>query len=134
MIVYFSNVSGYTKRFVDKLDLPSTAIPLYTRQDTPIMEEPFILVFPSYGTGSFKRAVPKQVIKFLNVEQNRDYLQGIVGTGNRTFGEDYLIGAKLAAHKTGKPLLYGLELFGTEEDKDKVKKIWKQTFAHSTQS
>lgn len=129
MIVYFSNVTNYTQRFVDKLDVPKTQIPLYTRMDTPIMEEPYLLVFPSYGTGSFKRSVPKQTIKFLNVEQNRNYLQGIIGTGNRTFGEDYLIGAKLAEYKTGKPLLYGLELSGVQQDVDETMELWRKIIA-----
>lgn len=88
------------------------------------MDQPYILIFPSYGRGSVKGAVPKQVIKFLNVEQNRDYLEGIVGTGNRTFGKDYLIGARLVAHKTQKPLLYGLELTGTIDDRESVQEIW----------
>ena len=124
MIVYFSNVSGYTKRFINKLDLPNVAIPLYTKEESPVMEEPFILVFPSYGRGSAKAAVPKQVIKFLNIEQNRDNLLGIVGVGNRTFGENYQIGARIVEHKTGKPILYALELFGTPEDVRNVRDIY----------
>src|SRR5690625_467013 len=124
MIVYFSNVSGYTKRFVNKLDLPNVAIPLYTKDESPVMEEPFILVFPSYGRGSAKAAVPKQVIKFLNIEQNRDNWLGIVGVGNRTFGENYQIGARIASHKTGKPILHTLELMGLPEDVEEVRKIY----------
>lgn len=130
MIAYFSNVSGYTERFINKLDLPNVKIPLYTREESPVMEEPYILVFPSYGRGSAKAAVPKQVIKFLNIEQNRDNLLGIVGVGNRTFGENYQIGARIASHKTGKPILYTLELFGTPEDVKEVKELWNKTFAH----
>ena len=128
MLVYFSNVSGNTKRFIDKLDLPNTAIPLYTREETPVMDEPFILVMPSYGTGNEKRAVPPQVIKFLNVEQNRGHLIGIIGCGNRNFGAYYQIGARIVERKTGKPILYTLEIFGTPEDVETVKGIYEARF------
>lgn len=131
MLVYFSNVTGYTKRFVEKLDLPNVAIPLYSRDETPVMEEPFILVFPSYGRGSAKSAVPKQVIRFLNIEQNRDNLLGIVGVGNRTFGEHYQIGARIVEQKTGKPILYTLELMGLPEDVRNVKDIYASRFSHT---
>lgn len=130
MLVYFSNVSGYTKRFINKLDLPNVAIPLYTRDESPVMEEPFILVFPSYGRGSAKAAVPKQVIKFLNIEQNRDNLLGIVGVGNRTFGENYQIGARIASAKTQKPILYTLELMGLPEDVEAVRDIYNEVMQH----
>lgn len=130
MIVYFSNVTNYTHRFVEKLDndIPVARLPIYTKEDTLYMEQPYILMFPSYGTGSFKRAVPKQVIKFLNVPDNRQYLQGIIASGNRTFGSDYLIGGKLAEYKTGKSLLYGLELSGTVEDVNNVNEIYYDMF------
>lgn len=131
MLVYFSNVTGYTKRFVEKLDLPNTQIPLYTRETSPIVEEPYLLVFPSYGTGNAQRAVPPQVIKFLNIKQNRDLMRGIIGVGNRTFGEHYQIGARIVEQKTGKPILYTLELMGLPEDVRNVKDIYASRFSHT---
>ena len=124
MLVYFSNVSNQTKRFVDKLDLPNARIPLYTKDETLIMEEPYILVVPSYGTGNVKRAVPPQVVKFLNVEQNREHLLGVIGTGNKNFGRYYQIAARIISHKTQKPIFYTLELMGVQEDVDQVREMY----------
>lgn len=123
MIVYFSSVTEGTKRFVEKLELPHTRIPLFWDSDKPlIVKEKYVLISPSYGGGSIKSAVPKQVIKFLNIEENRKLCKGVVATGNRNFGEDYLIAGKILSQKLQVPLCYGLELMGNSEDVEKVKK------------
>lgn len=124
MIVYFSNVSENTKRFVEASDLPNVRLPLYTKEETYTATEPYLLVFPTYGGGHLKGAVPKQVIKFLNVPQNREYLKGIVSCGNTNFGSAYCLGGTVVAEKTGKPLLHKVEIFGTKDDRRKLKELW----------
>lgn len=121
-VVYFSNYSGNTKRFVDKLGVETTRIPISWDPAHPIkMESPYVLIVPTYGGGSENSAIPKQVKKFLNIPQNRVNLAGIVGMGNTNFGEHYCKAAMLISDKTGKPVIAKVEIFGTNEDVNNVK-------------
>ncbi len=131
-IVYFSNVSNNTHRFVEKLGLPAQRIPIRWEGDEPFMARgPYVLVVPTYGGGNDSNTIPPQVRKFLNIETNRDLLKGIVGMGNTNFGEHYCKAAELIAAKTGAPLLYRVEITGTPEDVEQVKErliiLWKTT-------
>ncbi len=121
-IVYYSNVSQNTKKFVEKLDLQATRIPIKWDDDTPLVAtRDFVLVVPSYGGGAESRTVPKSVVKFLNIESNRSFLKGVIGTGNTNFGVHYCKAAEIVAAKTGAPLLYRVEITGTPDDVEQVK-------------
>jgi protein involved in ribonucleotide reduction len=115
-IVYFSNYSGNTKRFVDKLDLNSIRIPISDSNDPILVQNKFVLFVPTYGGGNEGHAIPKQVRSFLNVASNRDKIIGVVGLGNTNFGEHYCKAAEMIAAKTGVPIIGRVEIFGTEED------------------
>lgn len=118
LIVYFSSKTENTHKFVSKLDLPTERI----LADKVIeVNEPFILVFPSYGGGEVKGSVPLPVIKFLNNPKNRSLIRGVIAAGNTNFGKMYCHGGKIVAEKCGVPLLYKFELMGNEEDVLKVK-------------
>lgn len=120
-IVYFSSVSGYTKRFVEKLNLPAVRIPLYPKkEEMPELTEPSVLIVPTYGAGPRTKAVPKQVIAFLKNPKNREHIKGVIGTGNTNFFESYGLAADIIAGKLEVPVLYKLEMFGTSEDVEKV--------------
>lgn len=116
-IVFFSSVTENTKRFVDKLGMSNTRIPIHG--DPPRMYTPYILITPSYGTGS--RDLPPQVMRFLRDEENRENLAGVVGAGNMNFGALYGIAAKKVAEKCKVDLLYLFELAGTDEDVNAVR-------------
>lgn len=121
-IVYFSNYSGNTKRFVEKLDGSPIRIPISDGPDgNIIMDREYVLVVPTYGGGSDKTAIPRQVRQFLNVEQNRDLLRGVVGTGNTNFGEHFCKAADIISRKTGVPIIGRIEIFGTNDDVIKIK-------------
>ncbi len=120
-IVYFSNYSGNTKRFVEKLGLEATRIPISDSSDPIIVQDPYVLFVPTYGGGSEGHAIPRQVRSFLNVASNRDKLVGVVGLGNTNFGEHYCKAADLIAAKTGVPILGRVEIFGTDEDVINIK-------------
>ena len=121
-IVYFSNYSGNTKRFVEKLDGNPIRIPISDGPDgNIIMDREYVLVVPTYGGGSDKTAIPRQVRQFLNVEQNRDLLRGVVGTGNTNFGEHFCKAADIISKKTGVPIIGRIEIFGTNDDVIKIK-------------
>ncbi len=49
-LVYFSSSSENTHRFIQRLGLPATRIPLNERERIQV-DEPYILVVPSYGGG-----------------------------------------------------------------------------------
>ncbi|MCL7928820.1 class Ib ribonucleoside-diphosphate reductase assembly flavoprotein NrdI [Halomonas llamarensis] len=115
-IVYFSTKSGNTRRLVEKLQRDAQRIPFESGEPLPVATKPYVLIFPSYGGGEVKGAVPKPVIHFLNDERNRRYLCGVVGAGNTNFGTGYCLGAHIVARKCQVPLLHCFELLGTPED------------------
>jgi protein involved in ribonucleotide reduction len=122
-IVYFSNYSGNTKRLVEKISGAATRIPIDWDPGSPtVVHSEYILVVPTYGGGSDKSAIPRQVRHFLNIEQNRDLLRGVIGTGNTNFGEHFCKAAEMISSKTGVPIVAKVEIFGTEYDVEKIKK------------
>ena len=116
-IVYFSNYSGNTKRFVEKLYENSFRIPIATRRDNvPVYDREYVLFVPTYGGGEARTAIPRQVRYFLNVRENRKLLRGVVGFGNTNFGEHFCKAADLISAKTGVPVIARVEIFGTDND------------------
>ena len=121
-IVYFSNVSNNTHRFVEKLNLPAQRIPVRWEDKQPfIAAGEYVLFVPTYGGGNDGHTIPKQVKKFLNIKTNRDLLRGVVGFGNTNFGDHDCKAAEMIATKTGVPLLYRVEIMGTPYDVEQVK-------------
>ncbi|WP_314508106.1 class Ib ribonucleoside-diphosphate reductase assembly flavoprotein NrdI [uncultured Microbacterium sp.] len=124
LLVYFSSVSGNTARFIEKLGMPARRIPLGPGDEPLVMNEPFVLVTPTYGggqgRGEEKGAVPRQVIRFLNDERNRSLIRGVISAGNTNFGEHFCIAGEIISRKCSVPHLYRLELFGTPEDVERV--------------
>jgi len=121
-IVYFSNYSGNTKRFVERLnENDAIRIPI-DRSDRGItVDRPYVLLVPTYGGGEGRAAIPRQVRSFLNVRENRALLRGVVGFGNTNFGEHFCRAADLISAKTGVPVIARVEIFGTEDDVNTVK-------------
>lgn len=128
-IIYFSNVSNNTHKFVQKLNFNSRRIPLRWDGEEPWMAtSEYVLFVPTYGGGNDRHTVPKQVIKFLNIKKNRDLMRGVVGLGNTNFGEHYCKAADIVAAKVGVPLLYRVEITGTPDDvkqvTERLEKLW----------
>ena len=127
-IVFFSNVSGYTHRFVQKLAAsgfaPAAAaqrIPIFERDGHLSVGAAYILITPTYGGGAGGRGdVPKQVIRFLNDEKNRSLLRGVIGAGNLNFGRDFAIAADIIAAKCQVPLIDKFEVSGTLQDIERI--------------
>lgn len=120
-IVFFSNVTENTKRFVDKLGFESVRIPIFFDKEPLYVTDPYILICPTYGSGRNHKTVPKQVIKFLNIESNRELIRGVLPTGNKNFGLDYCASGDIIKQKTGVPIIDRVELLGTPEDVERVK-------------
>ena len=120
-LVYFSSTSDNTHRFVQKLGLPAHRIPVRPTDEFLHAPEPYVLIVPTYGGGNEGGAVPRQVIKFLNDEDNRALIRGVIAAGNTNFGEAYCIAGDIIAAKCHVPYLYGFELMGTTEDVQSVR-------------
>jgi protein involved in ribonucleotide reduction len=115
-LIYFSSVSGYTARFVEKLGRPAERIPLHAKDAPLVADEPYVLIVPTYGGGDGHGAVPKQVIRFLNDPHNRALIRGVIAAGNTNFGTAYGLAGDIIAAKCHVPHLYRFELFGTPDD------------------
>ena len=129
-LVYFSTKSGNTHRFIQKLGFSAQRLPLNRQEPTLQVEQPYILVTPTYGGGYAQGAVPKQVIRFLNDKHNRGLIRGVIAAGNTNFGEAYGMAGQIIAEKCQVPFLYRFELFGTDEDvirvREGVNAFWKR--------
>ncbi|WP_336284810.1 class Ib ribonucleoside-diphosphate reductase assembly flavoprotein NrdI [Citrobacter arsenatis] len=120
-LVYFSSSSENTHRFMLRLGLPAIRIPLNERERIRV-DEPYILIVPSYGGGGTAGAVPGQVIRFLNDTHNRALIRGVIASGNRNFGDAYGRAGDVISQKCSVPWLYRFELMGTQSDIDNVRK------------
>ncbi|WP_405375268.1 MULTISPECIES: class Ib ribonucleoside-diphosphate reductase assembly flavoprotein NrdI [unclassified Microbacterium] len=124
LLVFFSSVSGNTARFIEKLGMPALRIPIHSSEPLLHVDEPYVLVTPTYGggqgRGEEKGAVPKQVVRFLNDEANRALLRGVISAGNSNFGEAFGLAGDIISRKCSVPHLYRLEVFGTPDDVDRV--------------
>lgn len=129
-IVFFSSATNNTTRFVEKIGLPASRIPLRPAEPELVVEEEYILITPTYGGGSVKGAVPKQVIRFINNEHNRSLIRGVISSGNTNFGKGYCLAGDIISTKCKVPHMYKFELLGTPEDVNKVKQgleiLWQQ--------
>ena len=121
-LVYFSNVSENTKRFVEKVTNHGVRIPVRSSDARDFsVDFEYVLVVPTYGGGAEGPAIPKPVRVFLNNPANRDLLRGVIGTGNTNFGKHYCKAADMVSAKTGVPIIARVEIMGTPSDIELVK-------------
>ena len=121
LVVYFSSATENTRRFVDKLQLPNVRIPLRVNEPELVVDEPYVLVCPTYGggvsiSGKQGKPVPIQVVKFLNNPHNRSLIRAVVAGGNSNFGSDFGKAGDVIAAKCNVPYVYRFELMGNDED------------------
>ncbi len=100
-LVYFSSSSENTHRFMQRLGLPATRIPLNERERIQV-DEPYILVVPSYGGGD-GRCGAATGDPLLNDEHNRARIRGVIASGNRNFGDARGCAGDVIAQKCGVP-------------------------------
>lgn len=109
-------MTGQTRRFIKKLDLPAYEIDA----SNPFVElhEPYILIVPTYD-----RDITEVVNDFVDYKSNRDNLKGVAGSGNRNFADLFVFTAKDFAKDYNVPLLFVFEFNGTDDDVNKFKKV-----------
>lgn len=125
-VVYFSSASENTARFIKNCHLPEAGlnvyrIPLRPKSAPLVVNEPFVIVVPTYGGGDISKALPPQVRRFLNDHGNRRLLRGVIASGNTNFGDAFCAAGDVIAAKCRVPFLYSFELTGTPEDMRKVR-------------
>ncbi|VWL85237.1 class Ib ribonucleoside-diphosphate reductase assembly flavoprotein NrdI [Oceanivirga miroungae] len=124
-IVYFSSKSNNTHRFIEKLKFKNVKrIPVDLNEKLSVTEN-YVLIIPTYsgGNGDTKGAVVKQVIQFLNDENNRKKCCGVIASGNTNFGDTYCLAGLIISKKLNIPLLYQFELLGNSSDVKNVENI-----------
>ncbi|MFD4366430.1 class Ib ribonucleoside-diphosphate reductase assembly flavoprotein NrdI [Rhodococcus sp. NPDC058521] len=137
-LVYFSSASENTHRFVEKLRLPSIRIPIHDREGVFEVDEPYVLVVPTYGGGTTAMGrdtsyVPKPVIRFLNNKHNRSLIRAVIAAGNTNFGDSYCFAGDVISQKCQVPYLYRFELMGTSEDVERVRAGLRQFWEHEAE-
>ncbi len=120
-LIFYSSASGNTARFVAMLGQPAQRIPASPGDPMPVPSGPYVMICPTYADGQGRGAVPKQVIRFLNDESRRALLRGVIGAGNRSFGATFALASRVIADKCRVPVLYRMELAGTETDVARVR-------------
>ena len=126
-LVYFSSASENTARFVAGFRLPDEGINVYRMRlraaDAALkVREPYVILVPTYGGGVVKKAVPIQVKRFLNDPANREWIRGVLASGNTNVGEAYCAAGDIISAKCHVPYLYRYEIMGTPEDTAAVSK------------
>ena len=97
------SLTGQTVKFVGKLGLKSHR--LVNEGDVyPIKEDNLDIVE-----------------MFINTEDNKDFLKGVVGSGNRNFNDLFCISAKTIVKKYEVPLLHCFEFQGETRDVEIVR-------------
>lgn len=105
VIVYFYSLTGNVRRFIAKTGLGGQA-----RELGEVVEEPFVLVTPTYDFGQ----PPATVSEWL--KDNGDLMVGVVASGNRAWGDGFGAAADVIATLYDVPVVAKFELAGTEED------------------
>lgn len=114
-LVYFS-LTGQTRRFIKKLDLPAYEID--PTNPFVSLDEPFVLVVPTYD-----KDITETINEFLDYETNAAQLLGVAGGGNRNFAELFIYTAKDIAKDYHVPLLFAFEFNGTAADVQEFRQI-----------
>lgn len=123
-LIFFSNVTGNTGRFVEKLNYENNVIQIPVKENYMFeVMNPYILIVPTYGDPNGKGMVPHQVKKFLSYKENHSFIRGVIAAGNMNFGSEYGMAGDLISRKYNVPLLHKFELAGNTEDVAKVNTI-----------
>ena len=132
-LIYFSNVSENTHRYITRLaeetleHINIQRIPINSNNPSQLdTTNPYILLTPSYGNARNEH-VPHQVKKFLTNPVNRQHIVGVIGTGNLNFGAEYAAAATMISRKLNTPVLQKLELSGTHKDIHTTQKLLQLT-------
>ena len=109
MKVVYLSLTGKTRQFVKKLNWDF--IEISKKNSTVQMEEPYIVITPTYGV-----QLANFFYEFIDFGENRPLLKGVAGSGNRNFNTSFCSNARTLAAKYQIPLLHCFENQGTDKD------------------
>ena len=107
LIVYWSSNSGGTRRVAEALATDTVELSDYDGTS------PYVLLTPTYDQprGGF---TPRPVQTFLN--EHAHLMVGVIGSGNRNFGDHYCQAAHDISKQFNVPVLWRIEIMGSQED------------------
>ncbi|AXY83262.1 flavodoxin [Bacillus phage v_B-Bak10] len=109
MKVIYDSKTGNVERFVKKLPFPCFSV-----KEIHKLDEPFVFITFTTGIGQ----VPSTSLNFLEV--NKNYLKGVISSGNKVWGQNYGKAADIISAKYDVPVLCKFELSGDNHDVDVV--------------
>ncbi|CRX36867.1 / nrdI / NrdI Flavodoxin protein /:357467 Reverse [Candidatus Hepatoplasma crinochetorum] len=109
--VYFS-LTGNTKKIAEKLNL----FPIEEIKKNLIIDDKYILIASSVGFGQ----IQPEVKSFL--ESNSEKMIGVIGSGNRNWGQSYCKAAKTISKDYDVKYFASIELAGTNNQIEECKK------------
>ncbi|UBI09999.1 class Ib ribonucleoside-diphosphate reductase assembly flavoprotein NrdI [Corynebacterium coyleae] len=115
MIVYWSG-SGVTERIAKKYG--------GVHLNDYVPETRYTLIVPTYGSPRTGGGVPDAILQFLSLHGH--CMDGVIGVGNTTFGEDFCFGAKDIATAFDVPLVTMIDMVPTREQAYTLNKIKEQ--------
>lgn len=137
--VLFISISGNTRAFAEHLQEYAAAqhaqndaepvIKLKEISDATVSEgetEPFFVMVPTYLDGGngidngVKELMTTAMGDYLAEPGNAELCEGIIGSGNRNFNEQYCLTAKRYAKAFHAPFLADYELRGTDADAKRI--------------
>ncbi|WP_066586439.1 class Ib ribonucleoside-diphosphate reductase assembly flavoprotein NrdI [Cellulomonas timonensis] len=125
-LYYYSSASGLVRSFAERLERPVFNLAEREHRLSEV-DGPWVLLTPSYKTGNDSNdTIPEAVRRFLRSEANRRRLVGVMGSGNRNFGQHYQMAAREIARRSGRPMLFEFELAGTPWDVEEGRAILEQ--------
>ncbi len=119
MLIVYMSLVGNTRRFVEKLGLPSLEITDHNAFTT--VDQPYLMIVPTYEI-----EVTDIMNDFIETGDNLSYCQGVIGGGNLNFNDLFCFTAKDLAMDYDLPLLHTFEFMGNSHDVEKVKELAKE--------
>jgi protein involved in ribonucleotide reduction len=127
MRILWTSVTGNTRALADNLQRYAqeqghilTLVEVNDAQMPDGESEPFVAIVPTYlegGTGideTVKEVMTNALGEY--IADHQQWLLGVIGTGNQNFNVQYVLTAKRYAQMFQVPLLYEVEMRGTQQD------------------
>jgi len=108
MLIVFMSVTGNVYKFVSFLDMDSLEIDF--NDSLKEVNRDYIVIVPTYDD-----SITNTFSDFIEYKDNLKHLKGIVGSGSRNFGTEYVFNAKDLSKKYNKPLIFDFEFSGDND-------------------
>lgn len=148
MNILYISLEGNTRSFLTRLqgfakqqhslseDRPLIELKEISDQTIPADETaPFFAFVPTYLNGGngitsgFTEIMTNALGEYIAHNNNAKYCEGVVGSGNKNFNEQYCLTARKYAHDFNAPFLADYELRGTSQDIERIYTILSKRWA-----